>query len=262
MPDKEYFVTKLSFRDDGYLIKDVFAYDYVGGVLSAGEAFQRQWLVNKTAAQEKISVMTRNDRGQWIRGTPFTYNNGLFTWNCKIPKNLPKRKAFISYYHRDDQFYRDRFDSLFGDLTVSKSVADGDIDSDNSDHYIKQLIQKQYLFDTTVLVVLLGANTQCRKHVDWEISGALNYKVGDRYSGLLGLFLPTHPNFGSDNYTLLSIPKRLEANRQSGYAILRDWTEDRVVMQRYIEEAFNNRSLADKIKNDVPQMTKDTNGYA
>ena len=65
-----------------------------------------------------------------------------------------------------------------------------------SDDYVKQLIQKGYLYDTTVLVVLLGAKTKCRKHVDWEMSGALNRKVGDTYAGLLGLMLLTHPDYG------------------------------------------------------------------
>lgn len=31
--------------------------------------------------------------------------------------------------------------------------------------------------------------------MDWEISGALNYKVGDHYAGLLGIVLPNHPDY-------------------------------------------------------------------
>ena len=246
---KEYFITKLSFRDDEKLIRDFFAYEFDGTTLSDGECRQRHWLVNRANEGAKISVLKRIDNGKWSRGCQFNYNNNLFSWPETLPKNITKRKTFVSFYHKDDQEYRERFDNLFGDLVMSKSVDDGDIDSDTSDEYIKQLIQKQYLSDTTVLVVLIGAKTKCRKHVDWEISGALNHKVGENYAGLLGLFLPTHPNFGADKYTTALIPQRLQANVKSGYAILGDWTDDRVKMQQYIEKAFANRNESAKIVN-------------
>lgn len=253
----EYFITKLSFRDDSKIIKDVFAYSSDAIVLSEGEVRQRQWMLSKTEQLLNISIMTRNEAGIWIRGNVFTYNNGLYTWGSKLPENITKRKVFVSYYHRDDQVYRKRFENLFGDLVVSKSVNDGDIDSDNSPGYIKELIQKEYLLDTTVLIILIGAKTRYRKHVDWEIAGALNYKIGDKYAGVLGLFLPSHPNYGSDKYTPDLVPRRLSANFKSGYAIARDWTDDRVTMQEYIEKAFNKRSEAEKIVNlTIPQMQR------
>ncbi|MCG2740372.1 MAG: TIR domain-containing protein [Syntrophaceae bacterium] len=255
----EYFVTKLSFRERGDLINDVFAYSYDGIALSEGEVRQRQWLVNRTELKLQISIMTRNEEGKWIRGNVFTYNNNLYTWGSKLPENIPRRKVFISYYHNDDQDYRERFENLFGDLVVSKSVEAGDLDSDNSADYIKQLIQQEYLLYTTVLIVLIGANTRCRKHVDWEISGALNYKVGDKYAGVIGLFLPSHPNYGSDKYTPDLVPRRLSANFKTSYAIARDWTDDRAIMQEYIEKAFNKRSESEKIVNlTIPQMQRNT----
>ncbi len=211
--------------------------------------------------RSQISIMTPNpdEKDKWVRGNQFIYSNALFTWGMVLPRNISRRKTFVSYYHRDDQAYRERFENLFGDLLVSKSVEDGDIDSDNSDEYVKQLIQKDYLSDTTVLVVLVGPKTKCRKHVDWEIAGALNRKVGDNYAGLMGILLPGHPDFGSDKYHPSNIPKRLAANVKSGYAILRDWKDDRVKIQKWIEEAYDNRSESDKIVNkSIPQMEKDT----
>jgi hypothetical protein len=176
-----------------------------------------------------------------------------------MPKILTKRKTFISYYHYDDQGYRDEFENLFGDLIVSKSVEYGDINSDNSDGYIKQLIQKEYLQDTTVLVVLIGSKTKCRKHVDWEISGALNKKVGDNYAGLLGILLPSHPDFGTGKAKHNLMPARLSDNLKTGYAIIRNWTEDRAKMQSYIEEAFSNRTAkSEKRVNSRVQMDEDT----
>ncbi|MCK6611817.1 MAG: TIR domain-containing protein [Bacteroidia bacterium] len=261
MANKEYFVTRLSFREDGQLIRDVTVYEYDGQSLDNGTTQSRQWMVNKITAGYQISVMTPNpkEEDKWIRGNPFTYEGGYFKWPFKLPLNDTKRKTFVSYYHKDDQDYRTKFENLFGDLIVSKSVEDGDIDSDNSDEYIKQLIQKEYLSDTTVLVVLVGPKTKCRKHVDWEISGAISSRVGGN-SGLIGLLLPSHPDHGEGKkYNPANLPKRLAANLDSGYAKLYDWTDDRVKMQQYIENAFNGKSETEKIINkSIPQMDKDT----
>lgn len=261
MANKEYFITKLSFREDGQLIQDVTAYEYDGETLDSGTNQTRQWMVNKVTAGYQISIMTPNPdvQDKWIRHNPFTYEGGYFKWPFKLPLNATNRKTFISYYHNDDQDSRTKFENLFGDLIVSKSVEDGDIDSDNSDVYIKQLIQKEYLSDTTVLVVLIGPKTKCRMHVDWEISGALNRKVGDSHAGLLGILLPSHPDFGLEKASLNLMPQRLADNFKSGYAVIRDWTDDRIKMQSYIEEAFTNRSVkADKRDNSRIQMDKDT----
>lgn len=261
MANKEYFVTKLSFRENERLIKDVFAYEFDGNSLSEGEVRQRHWLVDKVNEGSKISILTPNPdkEDNWIRGNQFSYVNDRFTWGMALPQNITKHKTFVSYYHHDNQSDRIRFENLFRDLIVSKSVEDGDIDSDNSDEYIKQLIQKDYLADTTVLVVLIGPKTKCRKHVDWEISGALNLKVGDSNAGLLGILLPSHPDYGTGKATYDLMPSRLVDNIKSGYAIIRDWTDDRRKMQSYIEEAFEKRSsMADKRTNSRIQMDKDT----
>jgi hypothetical protein len=84
--------------------------------------------------------------------------------------NDTKHNVFLSYYHADDQSDKDKFEELFGDIFFNNSVGDGDIDDDLSTDYIKRLIQKGYLTNTSVLVVLVGKNTHKRKHVDWEIS--------------------------------------------------------------------------------------------
>lgn len=261
MANKEYLITKLSFREDEKLIKEVFAYEYDGTTLSGGENHLRHWMVNRTNEDSQISIMTPNpnEKDKWIRGKPFTYSNGYYSWGHKLPENITKRKTFVSYYHKDNQTDRTKFANLFGDLIVSKSVEKGDIDSDNSDGYIKQLIQKDFLADTTVLVVLIGPKTKCRMHIDWEISGAMNLKVGDNYAGLLGLLLPSHPDYGTGKATYGLMPPRLKDNFKSGYAIIRDWTDDRVLMQSCIEEAFANRTAkAEERVNSRVQMDKDT----
>ncbi len=163
--------------------------------------------------------------------------------------SLSKHKVFISYYHNDDEYYRNRFEEVFGDLFINKSVHLGDIETDLGDEYIKRLIQQGYISDSSVVLVLVGAKTYCRKHVDWEMSAGLMKKVGN-YSGLLGICLPTHPDYRKDSYNSEITPPRLVDNLKTKYAKYYDWTEDRAKMKEWIENAFNARvEQSDSIDN-------------
>lgn len=167
-----------------------------------------------------------------------------------------RHKVFISYYHAEDEEYREKFERLFSGIFINKSVQPGEIDSDNSAEYIKRLIQEGHISDTSVLVVLVGAHTWSRKHVDWEISAALMKKVGG-YSGLLGLWLPTHPDYGKDTYRPDAVPPRLVDNVKSGYANLYDWTADASKVKRWINTAFEARvSKTNLIVNDREQFVR------
>jgi MTH538 TIR-like domain (DUF1863) len=170
-------------------------------------------------------------------------------------------KLFISYYHKDDQRYRDYFESRFRHLFISKSVQPGDICSDVSTEYIKHLIQDDYLDDASVIGVLIGPNTRGRKHVDWEISAALNKKVGG-YSGLFGILLPTFPLLGNGNYRYEDIPPRLADNVKSGFAAVYTWTSlcsDPLSVKNAIQLAFDSRINKEKlIDNSRLQMQKNT----
>ena len=142
-----------------------------------------------------------------------------------------------------------------------KSVQTGDIDADNSDQYIKQLIQQDYIGDASVVMVLLGPKTKCRKHVDWEISAGLNTKVRGA-SGLLGVLLPEFPLSAEDKYQYDDLPARLADNVKSEFAKIYTWswiTEYESRLTNIVEEAFNSRvDLEDRIDNSRLQMQRDT----
>ncbi|MBN9286093.1 MULTISPECIES: TIR domain-containing protein [unclassified Flavobacterium] len=256
----EYFISKLSFCSEEKMIDNVFAYQYEEDNLVSLDTKDRNWLVNRYLHGYQISTLNKNSDGQWLGGGKVNHVNNLFNWDRQLPLNITRRKTFISYYHYEDQEYKEKFNNIFEDLVVHKSVKDGDIDSDNSDEYIKQLIQKDYLADTTILVVLIGSNTKHRKHIDWEISGALNLKVGDKCAGILGLKLPSHQDYGTGSHHYSLLPDRLSDNLKSNYAIIRDWTDDRVKMQEYIELAFEKRNTNYEDRdNSRLQMTDNTN---
>jgi len=255
----DFCVTKLSLDHRG-MIDTISCHEDLGDSISARCFIQdRKDMVQNIRKGKTFCSIKRNSKGTWTKIGDFSYDGRIFKWFA-IPKNITERKTFISYYHYDDQQYKEVFKNLFKDLIIHKSVEDGDIDSDNQDGYIKHLIQNDYLADVTVLIVLIGPNTRHRKHVDWEISGALNLKVGDRYAGLLGLKLPSHPDFGTGKHHYSNIPNRLSDNLKTGYAIIRDWTEDRAKMQEYIELAFGKRGTHyEFIDNSRVQMKKNTN---
>ena len=167
-------------------------------------------------------------------------------------KKDTQHKVFISYYHKDDQYYRNRFEELFGHLFISKSVEPGDIDTDVSTEYIKRLIQQNYITDTSVLVVLVGPKTYGRKHVDWEISAALSKKAGG-HSGLLGILLPEFPLTSEGKYQYDDIPPRLADNVKTEYAEVYKWDwvcASESSIKSAIEGAFQSRvDKADKIDN-------------
>ncbi len=120
-----------------------------------------------------------------------------------------KHKVFISYHHDNDQWDRDRFDKLFSeyyDIFISKSVQIGEIDPYLKTETIRQKIRDEYLRDSTVTIVLIGKETWQRKHVDWEIGASIRDTRLNSRSGLLGIFLPDHPDFGKDKYNPYIIP--------------------------------------------------------
>jgi hypothetical protein len=255
---EDYVVTQVSFDNEGKNIEAAFVYNDYEDYIHDGELRDRKWLVAEAERGKTFCGAAKAVDG-WYRLGVFSFQNSLFKWNYKLPQAIVKRKIFLSYYHFDDQKYKEDFQKITHDFVICKSVENNDIDSDNSAEYVKQLIHKDYISDTTILIVLIGPKTKCRKHVDWEIAGALNHKVGDRYSGLIGILLPTHPNFNQPHYHAENLPQRLAANAKSGYAKIYDWTTDRVNIQNWIEDAFERRTEDHKIENlSIPQMKKNT----
>lgn len=181
-----------------------------------------------------------------------------------------KHKVFVSF-HRDDQFYRDEFDRLFGEHFISVSVDPGDIDPDNDDEYIKRLIQQDNIVQSSVVFVLYGTNTHKRKHVDWEISAGLSGKVGG-HKGLVVMLLPGFPQAPYNSQVQYDprviypyLHPRTTANLESGYANLYYWPGlytdypgvAPIPVKDIIETAFNKRDAYDHlINNSHPQYQR------
>ncbi len=105
----------------------------------------------------------------------------------------PKRKVFISYHHRNDQFYKQSlldFNAKHG-IFIDVSVDTGDIDERLPNQAIRQKIRDEYLASSTVTILLVGTETKYRKHIDWEVySSMIDGRVNKR-SGILVINLPS-----------------------------------------------------------------------
>ena len=157
-----------------------------------------------------------------------------------------RHKVFISYFHEDDEEWKERFLQMMGDLIVDRSVNIGDF-ADNrppTEETLRQ-IREQHVSDATVTVVLIGPRTWQRKYVDWEINATLRDTRMNPRCGLLGILLPSHPNYNQSSYNPRLLPPRLAVNCTGAdqYAKIYDWRGAQSVdsIQDWIHLAFNRR---------------------
>lgn len=164
-----------------------------------------------------------------------------------------KHKVFISFHHGDKkidprcgQYWKERFEALFHDYyetIISKSVQDGDIKDGILTETTRQKIRDEFIADATVTVVLIGPETWKRKHVDWEISSSIRDTKNNLRCGLLGILLPTYPNYDGikNTYNGKTIPPRLQKNIDCGFATINVWNENPAIVQGWIHSAFENK---------------------
>lgn len=115
--------------------------------------------------------------------------------------NIARHRVFISYYHHDDQRYKDylikmqefnietmQMQSIFEDFSVHEKEID---DAGLSSEQIRCIIRDEYIKDATVLILLCGENTKKRKHIDWELHAAMYDSPANRQMGIIVINLPT-----------------------------------------------------------------------
>ena len=144
---------------------------------------------------------------------------------------VARHKVFISYYHEDDQEYKDRLVQALESKFVDKSVSQGDIHDEGLPlDEIRRIIRDEHIADATVAIVLIGCCTWQRKHVDWEISASIIDRRNNDRCGLLGILLPTHPDHGKgpQGRNRRRIPQRLAKNigGKNPFAVVYDWPKN------------------------------------
>lgn len=140
----------------------------------------------------------------------------------------PRNKVFISYYHEDNQEYKDRLVQALESKFIDKSVSPGNIHDESLPlDEIRRRIRDDHIADATVTIVLIGRCTWQRRHVDWEISASIIDRRNNERCGLLGFLLPCHSDYGKspeDRNPRLT-PQRLTRNigGNDPFAFIYDW---------------------------------------
>ena len=174
-----------------------------------------------------------------------------------------RHRVFVSYYHNDDQYYRELFEDMFSniyDIYVSESVKMGDIDTRLPTDRIRQIIRDKFLRKSTVTVVLVGERTWQRKFVDWEIGSSIRQTEYNPRSGLLGILLPTYPGYVTNTYDPYTLPPRLYNNIDREFAELYKWSDDPAQVQSWIHKAFKRRDKNPPPDNSYPSFKNNRSG--
>ena len=163
----------------------------------------------------------------------------------------PRRKVFVSF-HEKDKRWKDDFVRLMKGRIIDLSVDTGDIqDSNMKRENILRIIRDEYIRGATVTVVLIGRKTWQRMHVDREIGSSIRDAKRNKRTGLLGIILPDHPNYGRKAAKGELIPPRLADNCHGDdpFANVCDWPEPFAParVHAWIETAFQRRGGADPI---------------
>lgn len=150
------------------------------------------------------------------------------------------RNVFVSYAHRLDQKVVDDFREKFG----NERMAFSDRSLDNidigylSDDTIKNNYIRPKIRNSSVTIVMIGAETGGRWWVDWEIYYSLMKTNNNDRNGLLGIKIPYKQHW---------IPQRLTDNLHMGLII--DMPNNKRTLENAIEEAYLKR-------HNIPNLSK------
>lgn len=107
---------------------------------------------------------------------------------------MAKHRVFISYHHANDQWAKDRLIELNNEYGIfeDESVDTGDINDEYmTDEQIRIKIRDEYLRQTTVTILLVGTETQYRKHIVWEVYSSMRDSEKNPKSGIVVIMLPS-----------------------------------------------------------------------
>ena len=97
-------------------------------------------------------------------------------------------KTFISYYHNDEQDLKDEITNKYGNEDfIDNSVGNGEINPYLNEDDLMRIIREEYLHDSTVTLVLVGACTASRPYVNSEIQASLRDTLYNKHNGLLAV---------------------------------------------------------------------------
>jgi hypothetical protein len=150
---------------------------------------------------------------------------------------MMKPAVFLSFL-REDQSFADLCAGLLASIGASLcQTAWPEIGSD-----VRRALQET-IRQASHLLVLVGPRTRLSKFVDEEIAlGIERRDDGTPGAAVVGIILPSHPDFTQPYYEPENVPLRLHDLIESEYAVLRKWTDNPDEWRRWLDEAEKRRS--------------------
>lgn len=133
---------------------------------------------NRLAARARLDAVNRRSFGR----AEFRGSDGYV-----------RHKCFVSYHAADVEYaasFVEEHEDIFIPRAIGVEENDGSVIDSEDDDYIRDTIRTDYLGDSTVTIVLVGACTWARKFIDWEIYASLRESKHSKRNGLLGVLLP------------------------------------------------------------------------
>lgn len=160
-------------------------------------------------------------------------------------------------YDNSDEYWRLRFDDVFGQSFKCHQVSPVDLLKTTGDDYVDKLVASGMLNRETVMVLLIGPKAFASKKLDWEISAALVKKRG-RPTGIVPVRLPNHEDHGKKKVSPKRFPIRIVDNLHSGFLKLYDWTEsEQELKTRLYAAEKDSRTIPNKTDNSRALMERD-----
>ena len=173
----------------------------------------------------------------------------------KPQTNVRRRKVFVSFHDADSKWRR-KFTKLMEGRIADYSVKGGDISVKGRPiEDILREIREKHIANATVTVVLIGPCTWRRRFVDWEIHASIRCTNANPRTGLVGIVLPCHPEYGKASKDEHLLPPRLADNLDGDrpFARVYDWPDPfkPSLVARWINKAFKDR------KRVIPDSARD-----
>lgn len=173
----------------------------------------------------------------------------------KPQTKVRRRKVFVSFHDADSKWRR-KFTKLMEGRIADYSVKGGDISIKGRPiEDILREIREKHIANATVTVVLIGPCTWRRRFVDWEIHASIRCTNANPRTGLLGIVLPCHPEYGKASMDEHLLPPRLADNIKADrpFARVYDWPDPfkPSLVARWINKAFKDRKLI------IPDSSRD-----
>jgi hypothetical protein len=168
-----------------------------------------------------------------------------------------KRKVFVSFFGDDEREVLQFTDWAHrSEAMIPKILHDaynGEIVNSSNPDYVMKVIRRDFIGDSTVTMLLIGACTHSRRYVDWELKATLQQGSDYPPNGLLAVVLP------SVAATPVHLPPRFLDNQRTdaapGYAYFYRPPKNPAELFQWIEDAYNSRtSRAHLIKNGREMM--------